>query len=494
MPLRHLSRRRKKGRKKATLDPSGPPRSLFEGGRFEEGSGAGASFEPERTGSARGATPPGGILHRLLAGPGLLGTSPQPAAPLDPESIAAAGQDPAAAAQAAMEEAQRLEAVQEGTVAEPIGPPEPPPENREERYLGSGVQGVFEDATPLEPGGEEDDLMRRLTDAVLNPRRDAPVHIPFSRGDMIALGILGGVSDDAFKEIVLPLIQGDRLRTERDADRRVIQEQQELRALQALVQLRGVQEQRRATRALQAQQLNLQQLSFLSLQDQREFNRLLGIENLRLKERALDVREMGIRARMHRKVPAQISIKIGNWLEVVKALDDMQDNFFRSRGGSGGFTGTEVPGGPIESPFDFATTQNQRDFRAALQGQESEIRNKIFGAAFTENEATIAFAFIPDFGGLDSNVKAGIIQLRGHAVRKFRGYLSGLRASGYDTTGLEALGRSRGMSDIDLGLLGPIGFTEIAPGTTPAATGQIPPAPPGTEWVGFENDYQLVKE
>lgn len=112
--------------------------------------------------------------------------------------------------------------------------------SRMERYSTGGVPAALDDQTALRPDSQND-IMERLTDAILNPRRNSDVHIPLSRGETIALGIIGGTDPDAFQNIVMPLVQSEFARNEKEADRRNRQSETEVAALQALAQLRETQ-------------------------------------------------------------------------------------------------------------------------------------------------------------------------------------------------------------------------------------------------------------
>lgn len=119
---------------------------------------------------------------------------------------------------------------------------------RGSRYGLGGIYSALEDPNQLREDDQTNDLIERLTDGILNPRRNSDVHVPFSPGEMLAMGILGGLDKDAFNSVVMPLLAGEQQRQERESDKGEARAAREQAALGSLIQLRQQQDDRRQQR------------------------------------------------------------------------------------------------------------------------------------------------------------------------------------------------------------------------------------------------------
>jgi hypothetical protein len=201
------------------------------------------------------------------------------------------------------------------------------------RYETGGVPAALDDPTPLRAGDEQTDIMERLTDAILNPRKQADVHVPFSKGETIALGIIGGTSPEAFQNVVMPLIQGELQRGDKESENRQREQDRQIGALQALATLRESQSRDRQTALYQ--------------QAQMEDNRIRALAAAENAETARKKAEAAATA--GKPVPAGLMASYERIAGGAKASEEvakiMDDNYSLAGGYPGGPIAGHLPGG-----------------------------------------------------------------------------------------------------------------------------------------------------
>jgi hypothetical protein len=108
------------------------------------------------------------------------------------------------------------------------------------------ITELVDNPTPPNPTDPEGDIIHRLMTSLLNDPSGIPQPRPFTQGEHIALGILGGMDGEVFQHVVLPMLQA-----ERNAPRQAALdlEAQKAKRITALQTLAGLMETRRQNKA-----------------------------------------------------------------------------------------------------------------------------------------------------------------------------------------------------------------------------------------------------
>lgn len=226
----------------------------------------------------------------------------------------------------------------------------------------------------------EDALAKKILAYLDNLMINHAMPAPLSFGEAVAIGLLGGLDQRAFQEVVLPL-----LARERDLPRQAVQDQQrqaalQIQALESLAQIYGT----RAARAQSAQfrEREIQQRERLAGQAQRAADK----RQMRQLATAKELKGLMIPPPIEKDWRALVDIE-ASALEAIQVLTEHPI--------AGGYT-AGVPGAQqVSGAVSLA--------RTALDNVSSSLRREKFGTAQTATELSSARGFIP-FAG-DSHQK-----------------------------------------------------------------------------------------
>lgn len=192
---------------------------------------------------------------------------------------------------------------------------------------------------PLDPQNPKDDLIDKLIESVLAPQRGLPQPRPFTPVEHLALGLIGGLDPDAFKNVIMPMLEEERQQPVKAA---AYAEQQRQRQIEMLTQLAHLQDSR--------QQMRQQALEFSTTE-----KRLEGQEAIRageFQQRMALMNQWKTQAfeAMKAKVPPMIE---QNHEAVINAQGAINDAANLIQKESGSFFTGGVPGGPVAGKFLF---------------------------------------------------------------------------------------------------------------------------------------------
>lgn len=181
---------------------------------------------------------------------------------------------------------------------------------------GSQVANALHDTTPLEGGNEQADLVKRLTQAILAPQAALPLPRPFTPGEHIALGIIGALDPEAFKSVIMPLLEQERMLPRQAALDAEGQRQRQTQALESLARIQETQ----ANRAREHEQFQETQarLNAQETEHKREFTLLNERQQAEFAEQLQQRRELTLL-----KLAPKLDSKDRADIRIAKATQDL---------------------------------------------------------------------------------------------------------------------------------------------------------------------------